>query len=527
MLQRWTLIPSLALCAATSQAQSPTWHQDVSCIVFTHCTPCHHDGGAGHFSLMTYQEAYWWRNEMRAYTQARYMPPWPPDPSYRSLAHERVLSQAEIDLIAEWVDAGAPEGDPASALPLPQYTDAWAIADPDLTLVMPDFVIPSSTNDLYRCFVMPSGLLQDRFITAMEVVPGNRAMVHHVLVYQDLTGQAAQLDAQDPAPGYTSFGGIGVPNPKLLGGWVPGSTPFETPTGMGIRLQAGADVVIQVHYPATSSTGEVDSTRLNFRFSTQSGLRSLSVDPILYHFAPVLQNGPLVIPPHQVRTFHQRYTVPAPVTITSIAPHAHLVCTSMRSFAVLPSGDTLPLIDIPHWDFAWQDFYRFRRPIHLPAGTQLHGYATYDNTENNPNNPNTPPLTVTLGEATTDEMMLFYFSYTSGTYADTLIVVDDSDHAVHYMDCAPSFGTGLANDVHLPGIQAWPVPSREVLFVDGAPAGALLRLIDISGRSVLVRRASGGLEHIDIHGLTPGGYVLEISDTGIRSPRWRSKVMVE
>jgi hypothetical protein len=522
-------IPLSVLCLAATishaVAQTPTWHEDISCIVYTHCTPCHHEGGAAHFGLETYQEAHWARYEIKDATQVRYMPPWPPDPNYRALAHERVLTQEEIDLIAAWVDGGAPEGDPANALPIPTYDDGWVITDPEITAIMDEFVIPSSTSDLYRCFVLQVDNPEDRYITGIEVIPGNSSMVHHVLVYQDNTGLAQQLDAQDPAPGYTSFGGIGVPSAKLLGAWVPGSGPFFTPEGMGIKLLAGADVVIQVHYPANSSSTEMDSTRVNLRMTDDPSIRNLSIEAVLGHTLPTLQNGPLMIPAGQVRTFHSRYTVPAAMTATAIAPHAHLICTSMWSFAVLPNGDTIPLIDIPNWDFSWQDFYSFRNPIHVPAGTQLHGYATYDNTANNPNNPNSPPQLVTLGEATTDEMMLFFFAYTPGSYQDTLIVVDDGTGPAYYNECTPSMQVGVDEAHDAPLFRAWPSPAREELFVHPGGRAGVIRLLDPSGRVVQQVRAHGDVQRLEVGHLAGGIYVVEFH--AVAAAPLRTKVLLE
>jgi len=511
--------------AVAASAQTPTWHEDIACIVYTHCTPCHHDNGAGHFSLTTYTDAVFWRNEMRAATQVRYMPPWPPDPQYRALAHERVLSQQEIDLIAAWVDGGYPEGDPANALPAPTYSDGPVIADPEITAIMEDFVIPPSSSDLYRCFVLDVDNPSDRFITGLEVIPGNTAMVHHVLVFQDNTGQARLLDQNDPGPGYTSFGGIGVPSAKLIGAWVPGTRPFFTPPNMGIKLLANADIVIQVHYPATSLV-EVDSTRINLRMSDSPTLRNLAIDPVLNHMAPTLQNGPLMIPAGQVRTFHSRYTLPIGITTSGIAPHAHLICTSMKSFAVQPSGDTIPLIDIPNWDFAWQGFYDFRSLVHLPAGTQVHGFATYDNTVNNPRNPNSPPQLVTLGEATTDEMMLFYFAYTPGTPADTLIVVDDGSGPDYYMDCTTGATVGIGTGVNENAITVWPSPTSDRINVQGVPVYGAVRLLDSQGRLVREIRPTGMLATFNVGDLVSGLYVVDVLDPYGRTLK-RSKVVVE
>lgn len=492
-------------------AQTPTWSDDIACIVNSHCSPCHREDGPGHFDLITYADAYYWRNEMQAATSSRFMPPWPPDQDYRPMAHERTLTQAEIDLIAQWVQAGAPEGDPANAPPPPVFNNALQIPEPDLTAIMDEFVIPSSSNDQYRCFVLDVENPTDRFITGMEVIPGNTSMVHHVLVFQDTTGEARLLDDQDITPGYASFGGIGVDDAKLIGAWVPGEQAFFTPQGMGIKLFADADIVIQVHYPA-SSVSEVDSTRINLQMSDSQYLRSLSIDPVLEHFW-TLTDGPLVIPPNEVRTFHSEFEVPFPSTIVSIAPHAHLVCTSMKSFAVLPSGDTIPLIDIPQWDFRWQGHYSFRNPIHLPTGTMLHGEATYDNTEDNPFNPNTPPAWVTWGEATTDEMMLFYFAWVIGIPADENIVIDDQEHMEHHMDCIPAM-VGLHEGEEIPAFQVWPSPANELLFIGADGYTGEILLHDGLGRVVERMVMTRTQRTIDVSDLSSGHYMIEFRESG-------------
>ena len=502
----------ILLLATHLRAQTPTWSKDVACIVYSHCTTCHRTDGPAHFELLTYADAYYWRNEMMAATQSRFMPPWPPDPDYRSLAHERVLMQDEIDIIAAWVNGGAPEGDPSQAPEPPQFNGNAVISDPDLSEVMEDFTIPSSTQDLYRCFVLQIDNPTDRYITGMEILPGNSNMVHHVLVFQDTTGQAQQLDAQDPGPGYTNFGGIGVNDAKLIGAWVPGEQPFFTPPGMGIQLFAGADIVMQIHYPATSNV-EVDSTRINLQFSDAPFMRPLAIDAVLDH-GWTLTNGPLIIPPNEVKTFYNEFTVPFNATITSIAPHAHLVCTSMKSFAVLPSGDTIPLIDIPNWDFRWQGHYSFRNPIYLPQGTVLHGEATYDNTANNPFNPNDPPQWVYLGESTTNEMMLFYFAWTPGLASDVNIVIDDSEHQAHHDDCMPDLLTGV-NGLDEIEFDVYPIPAHDRLHVGTAGSTGTIRIIDVTGKIALEQRMIGSTV-IDVQHLARGPYSMEFrNDQGV------------
>ncbi|MCB0795142.1 MAG: hypothetical protein KDB88_10425 [Flavobacteriales bacterium] len=471
----------------------------------SHCTPCHHEGGAGHFSLMTYADAYPKRVDIRDYTQARAMPPWPPDPEYARHAHERVLTQEEIDIIAAWVNGNAPEGDPQNTPTPPVYDSEWVIDQPDISVIMEEYVIPSSSADLYRCFVMPSGNSVDRFITGLEVVPGNTEVVHHVLVYQDTTGAAQALDDADPQPGYTSFGGIGVSGARLVGLWVPGASPYFTPQGMGIKLFADADIVIQVHYPAGSDF-QLDSTRVNLQLSTAPFIRNLAIDAVLDHVLTIT-DGPLIIPPDQVKTFHAQFTSPIPATITAIGPHAHLIAQSMKAFAVTPQNDTIPLIDIPQWDFRWQGLYEFQRPIYLPAGTTLYGEATYDNTAANPNNPNDPPDWVFLGEATTDEMMLFYFAYTLGFPGDTAIVVDTASHAAHHLDCEPAISLGLAEEAPGPAFELWPVPTQDALFISSPEPGEL-HLIDQAGRTVRCVVVKGSAR-VAVADLARGMYVAE------------------
>ena len=504
-------------------AQTPTWSEDVACIVYSHCSTCHHDGGPVHFNLMGYVDAYWWRNEMRAATQARFMPPWPPDPEYRSMAHERVLTQAEIDIIAAWVDGGAPEGNPANAPPTPVFETESEIPEPDITAIMEDYVIPAATTDNYRCFVLPIDNPTDRFITGLEVVPGNTSMVHHVLVFQDNSGQAATLDAQSIEPGYESYGGIGVSGAKLVGVWVPGSSAFFTPPGMGIKLRANADIVIQVHYPPTSDV-ELDSTRVNIQLAPPGFQRELAIDPLLDHVVTIT-DGPLLIAPNVVDTFHAEYVIPIPGTITAVGPHSHLLGRSMRAWAVKPGGEVVPIIDIPRWDFRWQGLYSFRRPIFLPQGTTLHCETVYDNTTANPFNPNDPPAWVSLGESTTEEMMLYYFAWTYGLPSDENIVVDDAEHMEHHLDCEPSVTVGLNDPAARPTVRIWPTVACESLFIAGAPPNSELLLFDATGRVAIRRSMGSGEICVNLAEMSTGAYIAEVRDA--LGPLVRSKVVLE
>jgi hypothetical protein len=495
-----------------SAQTTPTWSDDIACLLFTHCTGCHNDNGIAPFSLMSYNDAASAASGILFAVNNGNMPPWPPDRDYNRLAHERYLTPEEITLINDWVNAGAPEGDPVNAPSAPVYSGNAVITNPDLVVQIPDYTVGSS-GDVYRCFVIPTSESTDKFITGFEVIPGNRSIVHHVLVFRDETGTPATLDANDPGPGYTSFGGIGSTAAKLIGGWVPGQGVFETPDGMGIKLPAGTNLVLQIHYPA-GVAGEEDSTKIHIKFSPSSTLREISLAPPLNHQTSIV-DGPLYIPANQVRTFHEEYTIPVNLTVLSVGPHMHLIGKSIKAYGVTPTNDTLKFIDIPNWDFHWQGSYMFRNPVKIPAGTVLYGEATYDNTIGNPNNPNNPPQAVSVGEATTDEMMLVYFSYLFYQNGDENIVIDDSQEIERYNNCNYNSLTSLEETEDHYYFSVYPNPASNSITVTSKNIfenNTNIIINDALGRQVEILRipASTGANsaNINIGNLSSGIYSL-------------------
>jgi len=499
-------------------AQVATWTDNIACILYTRCTSCHHDGGIAPFSLMTYGEATSAAFGMQYAVNSGSMPPWPPDPAYRSFAHERVLTQEEIDLINDWVNNGMPEGDGTSPMP-PVYISSEEITSPDLVITMPNFTVSTVGNDVYRCFVIPTGLLQNRFIKEIEVVPGNREAVHHVLVYQDVTATPAALDAAATGPGYTSFGVTGSSASVLISAWVPGQGKKVYPGSMGVKIPAGANIVLQVHYPATSN-GQQDQTKVNIKFATGT-VREVSIATPLRHGA--LNEGPLIIPANTTRTFTSNYLIPAAnLTILDVAPHMHLLGKSIKAWAVTPLGVTIPLIDIPEWDFHWQGFYDFRQPVKIPAGSMLYGAATYDNTTANPNNPNNPPQIVTVGEATDEEMMLIYFSYTIHYPGDENIVIDTSTVVQTHNNCDFRV-VGMEDGPDMPRLLSYPNPTDGLLQLGISESfTGMIKVTDPLGRAVLSAPYTG--RAIDLSGLVNGMYHVTIETEGGSST---SKVLLQ
>lgn len=483
---------SLLLLTVTGigvNAQVPTWSENTACIFYTNCVKCHHPGGPGPFSLLDYNSAYTARYQIKAAVQTRYMPPWPPDHNYQTYAHERLLSQQEIDIISDWVDGGAPKGDTTLAPTPPVFSTNSQLSTIDWSGVIPTYT-NAATQDDYRCFVIPTGLATATNIAGIEIMPGNGSMVHHVLVYTDTAYQVVINDNNDPGIGYTNFGGTGSNTSKLIGAWVPGMQPMFFPSGMGVKLQPNSYIILQIHYPQ-GTNGGVDSTRINLQYASGS-VREVSLDPILNHIT-TLTNGPLIIGPNSTKTFYAQYTIPSitpladKYTILSVFPHMHKVGRNIKSYAILPTNDTVNLISIPDWDFKWQGGYSFRQPLVLPEGTILKSEAFYDNTVNNPDAPN-PNNWVFAGEATDDEMMIIYFSWLYAFPGDENIVVDTVTVKPTYNNC--QFTTNLSvgqEDMVTANFNLYPNPTHDVItFSYYQPASGPFSILisDLSGRVV-------------------------------------------
>jgi len=508
------LFPILIISSLVTAQTAPTWSDNVACIIYTRCAGCHNPNGIAPFSLITYQEAFNARGIMQVAVNDRKMPPWPPDANFQRYVHERKLTQEEIDIINGWVNTGSAEGDTANAPEPPVFNNGSRLPVVDLSLRMPEYTNPAAKDD-YRCFVMDPDMIQDLFITGWEVIPGNRNMVHHVLVFQDTTGAAADLDNDDPGPGYTSFGGIGTSNAILIGGWVPGSSGSYMPEGMGIRLFKNALIVMQVHYPAGTS-GDTDSTRINMMLSSDAAIRPVRLAPILNH-AISLTDGPLHIPANTVKTFHAQFTIPgvSDVTLLSAGPHMHLIGRSIMSYAVTPANDTINFIKINNWDFHWQGSYGFRQPIRVPKGSTLYAEATYDNTSGNRFNPNNPPQDVSLGEATTDEMMLVYFAFLTYETGDENIVIDTSSSVQTHNDCNYKLATSVSTTGVERLIKIYPNLVESIVNVENPHAEILIaEVYDLAGKLVFSNEILAGTTQLKFHNEAAGMYFIRVTTQG-------------
>lgn len=427
-MNRWPtplLFSMLLTFSFVGQAQSVTFHADVAPIIYTHCTECHRVGEIGPMPLTTYEEVFGYGEFIEYVTTTDYMPPWTPDDTYSHFVGERVLTDNEKATLSAWVAAGKPEGNPADNPGIPSFPEGSQIGTPDMVLPMAEsYTHGGDMTDQYQVFVLPADPDNDLAIRALEVRPGNRTVSHHAILGLDVTGTAANLDAQDPEPGYESFGSFGFSaESNFFGAWVPGALTLEYPPGIGRVVPAGADILLQMHY-GPSPIEETDLTEVNVFFAEEPIEREVETGIM----GPQHLDQSFYLPANQERTFHGTMNVAADVSLLSVAPHCHLIGVSWEVFATSPNNqDTIPLISIPSWDFNWQGFFTFPTLTQIPSGYTLHGIASYDNTSANPFNPNDPPQNVTFGEGTTDEMFFVFFDYVLYQEGDELISLAPSD----------------------------------------------------------------------------------------------------
>ena len=383
-----------------------TFTETIAPIVYENCVTCHRPGEAAPFSLISYDDV---RNRgqlIAAVTGARIMPPWQATHGYGDFQDERRLTDAQIQSIATWVKGGMPEGDKSKMPALPTFTSGWRLGTPDLVLEMPkEFAVPASGPDIFRNFVIPSGLLEDKWVRAVEFRPGARTVVHHALFAYVRAGAYASVDGADGQPGFRGLAPIGA-NPNIspsgpLGGWAVGASPRFLPEGLALPMGKGSDFVIQMHFHP-SGKAEREKATVGIYFAPKAPDRNLRVLqlPGLFGIGSLTE-----IPAGEKNYVMERSaTMPVDVKVYLANPHAHYLGKEFKATATLPDGSTKPLLWIQNWDFNWQDGYNYKEPVILPKGTRVDVRITYDNTASNPNQPSNPPKKVWWGEESTDEM---------------------------------------------------------------------------------------------------------------------------
>jgi len=410
-----------------SNNSTVTYSRDIAPLIQTRCQNCHRPDQVAPFSLTNYQEAVAHAEMLVEVTQRRIMPPWIPGPgSQRKFVGERQLSDAELTLLKDWFAAGCPEGEPADLPPEPKFAEGWQLGTPDLVVRMPEpFIVPADGPDLLQNFVLPINIPEDKLVAAVEIHPGNRRVVHHAVLFLDDKGQARKLDDVTPEPGYSNFGGPGFLPSGALGGWSVGNTARRLPNDMGRYLKKGSDLVVQVHYHPAGQE-ESDQSEIGLYFVPKPVEESIR--------QPAKLVGSIWMANYQMdisageSSYHRSttYKLPKDVILVGIVPHMHLLGKSMKVTAIRPGQMAETLIDVPEWNYNWQDEYYYEQPFSLPAGTILKVEAVFDNSSENPSNPSSPPQRVTWGEETTDEMLFCFFLLTANKTEDLIHTIFDN-----------------------------------------------------------------------------------------------------
>jgi hypothetical protein len=386
------------LLAWTANNPAPTFNKDIAPLLWKHCADCHRTGEIGPFPLLSYKDAAKRASFLVDVVQSRQMPPWKAEPGYGKFRDEHRLSEAEIQLVAAWAKAGAPEGAAADLPKPPEFPSGWRLGEPDVVLQMAQpFKVPANGRDLQQCFVIPIPVDGDRTVMAFDFRPGNSKVVHHAILYLDEMGIAKR---KDKGNGYNSFGGPGILPSGALGAWAPGTTPTPLPDGFGRYMKKGSDLVLQIHYHP-SGKEEIDQSKIGLYFTKKPakqivggiGVSARKID----------------IPPGEKNYRIHAESAPLPVDakVLEVFPHMHYVGKEMKAYIVHTDGKQEPLIWIRDWDFNWQGGYILKEPVKLPKGSHVKIESVYDNSSDNPRNPSSPPKRVLFGEQTTNEMCLF------------------------------------------------------------------------------------------------------------------------
>jgi hypothetical protein len=414
--------------------RNPTYHRHVAKILSDNCTTCHHDGDIAPMSLDTYEGASLWMARCLEEIAAGRMPPWQPTRGVGHFEGERGLTDREWATLAAWHESGMPEGKPRRRAKQPAYVDGWVLGTPDAVLAYDEsFTVPGSGDDVYRCFPIRTDFGHDVFVQAFDIRPGDRRVVHHVVLYLDTTGESHQLDAAEEGPGYTCFGGPGLTGfgdidagdidieagqaSLVLGGWAPGNRPHRLPKGKGVRIPAGATVVMQVHYHPFPGESVDDRTEFGLYVTDDPSTEDVYLLPVVNMEFTIPPGAPAhevtaVLDPEQLIAELTGFPIDVSAEIHSVLPHMHLLGKSIEVDLDLPDGTSQRLVEIERWDFDWQDSYHFRKPVQAPVGSRLRLRCVFDNSSSNPNNPNSPPQPVSWGERTVDEMALAFVAVT-------------------------------------------------------------------------------------------------------------------
>lgn len=449
------LMLGLLSCSSGNEEQSrqtslPTlpeevnWSTHIAPILYRACVVCHRPNQVAPFSLLDYEGAAVRAKLISAVTQSRYMPPWPADANYSHFLEERVLSEYDIALLAKWAETGAQAGNLSQA-PAPPIgeTDGW-LGKADWVVQLDQPVrIPGNNREHFWIVKVPFELPFDTFVRAVEFVPGHKRLVHH------MNGHLIRYPNSSPKD---VFAGLRKVDPSLLGyettyellgllesngqhpplvpsvvNYLPGMQPVVYPQGIGgwSFTRKGVFLFRDIHYGA-SPVDTFDQPELHIYFMPEAPKRPTK-EMMLGTNGLSRIDPPLVIPPGTISRHKTAYVLTQDISVLTINPHMHLLGKEFWAYAILPAGDTVPIIRIPQWDFRWQYNYTFPKMLHLPGGSRIEVWGSFDNMAENPNNPHHPPIEVREPAGnmrSTDEMFQLIITYLPYKAGDEHISLD-------------------------------------------------------------------------------------------------------
>lgn len=409
-----TEVVGCPLTKTTREAKAPaaeafTYTKHVLPILQKHCQECHRPGEIGPFSLLTFKQASAWSDAIReAVTDGR-MPPWHADPAHGSFRNERKLADVERQTLLAWIDQGCVKGNDADAPPARTFVEGWQMGKPDEVITLNESIpIPAQaprTGMAYQYRLLGEPFKEDRWVRGTEVRPGDRGVVHHVLLFAR-PPHAKPIDPKKPI-GHQLFDWVDPSDPDiigngLLGAYVPGALPAVAPDGMAMKVPKGTQLILELHYTPNGRKTE-DRPAVGFLYSAEKPKHELRDRSII--------NFDFVIPPnaanHEVKSvtrFHKD------AVIQSFSPHMHLRGKDFEYTLITPDGKREILLRVPKYDFNWQTKYELKAERRVPKGSKIECVAHFDNSKGNPNNPN-PLRPVGWGQQTFEEMMIGFVDY--------------------------------------------------------------------------------------------------------------------
>ncbi|MFY9611025.1 MAG: thiol-disulfide isomerase [Blastocatellia bacterium] len=442
-----SMVLSASIDASSGSRKVVTFNKDVAPIFYKNCAECHRANDIAPMPLMTYKDSRPWARSIKEKILTRQMPPWSPDPKYGEFINDHRLAQKDIETIAAWVDQGAKEGDAKDLAPTPEFTstDGWRLGKPDAVFdIGKEFTVKAGMPDTIENFIVPTNFKEDKWVTAAEILPGNRKVVHHVIAFIQTPemiekfkkgeGRARALMQSDvfyrdgsllkvKADAPVINDGCGAPNggsafkrPSaseggdafglFLAGYAPGKGIDVFPAGTAKKVPVGSMLVFQMHYSSYSGKFEGvqgDRTRLGLHFASKPPERGLNTVGIQNHYfkLPAGEGNQEVT---------ACYTFDATVHLTSYMPHMHLRGKDMKYEVVYPDGRRETLLWVPKFSFNWQTMYYLKKPVTLPRGTKLIVTAHFDNSDKNKYNPDATKA-IRWGDPTYEEMMIGWMEY--------------------------------------------------------------------------------------------------------------------